>query len=165
MSETKERVGYADPRARRLVTNAWFTLAAITLPVIALGCYLITSGGAFDAFGYGVVIAILALGAGGAGCLIMAPLVERRYVADLELVYADADADAVDVVMPPPPADFTAVAMPAPVSPAPAGAQPVPTPAPAPVPAAQPWTASDFAPHTVPRPAAVPASPVAGPAI
>jgi hypothetical protein len=149
LNNTKERkrVTYTDPRARRLVVNAFVALGAIGLLTLLLCSYMVTAGGEMNIVGYSAITLILALAVGGGSCLVLAPRVESRYAADLATA-AEMAAEAADqmaVTETPVPATvgpsrdpFTVVDMPAeapklparPATPEPAPAVVVATPEP-----------------------------------
>ncbi len=143
----KRAVTYTDPRARRLIVNAYIALGAIGILTLMLASYMVTAGGAMNVVGYGVITLMLALAVGGSACLVIAPRVEARYAAaaaaSAQLAAFEDSENTPDMEMatPPPPA-FTPVAMPTPTpKPNPVAARTVPDPEPvvappAPVPAA-----------------------------
>lgn len=94
--EGRPRVVYADPRARRLMMNAWIALGLVSLPTCMLGPYLVTSGGVMNVLGWGLVAAIMALSIGGIGCLVMAPVVEARFVRALDELAVKLDQAEAD---------------------------------------------------------------------
>jgi hypothetical protein len=126
---------------------------------------MLTSGGALNVFGWGLLVAIIALSLGGALCLVLAPRVEFRYAQALAEQHAQAEADlaireaeAVSYLTVAPVA-FQPVALPAPVDLGP----PTPAPFTAPTqPATQPAVQPTVQPAVQPIvPAPAPAVPVA----